>query len=103
VPAFALLVAFGYRDRHRRYGAHMVFALHTHAFLVLLLLIEANLPAALANTASLWVAAYFVAALHRVYGGAWAQAISRGVAILGLYAAVAFAANVFLVFLLLQI
>jgi hypothetical protein len=103
VPLFALILSLVYRDRRRRYGAHLVFGLYTHSFLLFMLLVEAMLPAILANVASLWVLAYFIVALRRVYGGAWAQALGLGALVMALYFAVAFAANLLLIFGLLEL
>ena len=49
VPVYAALLQWVYRPRHRRYGAHLVFGLYTHSFLLLIVVIEAKLPPALAT------------------------------------------------------
>jgi uncharacterized protein DUF3667 len=103
VPLFALILSLCYREPRRRYGAHLVFGLYTHSFLLFMLLVEAMLPAILANIASLWVVAYFIMALRRVYGGTWARATGRGALVMTLYFGVAFAANLLLIFGLLEL
>ena len=55
-----------------------MFCLHAQSFLLVMLLIEAKLPGIVARVVSLWVIAYFVLALKRVYGGAWMDTLVRG-------------------------
>jgi hypothetical protein len=101
VPLYALTLELFYRNRRRRYAEHLVFGLHCQSFLLFILLIEAKLPAIVADALSLWVIAYFTIALKRVYGGTWVETLGRGAAILSLYFAIFFVANLLLVFALL--
>lgn len=101
VPIFALAIGLFYRKRRRRYAEHLVFGLHCQSFLLFALLIEAKLPAMLADALSFWVMAYFVIALKRVYGGMWGETLGRGTAILALYLAIFFVTNLLLVLALL--
>jgi len=103
VPIYALTLGLFYRNRRRRYAEHMIFGLHCQSFLLFILLIEAKLPAILADALSFWVIAYFTIALKRVYGGTWAETLGRGTAILTLYFAIFFVANLLLVFALLAL
>jgi hypothetical protein len=103
VPIYALTLGLFYRNRRRRYGEHLIFGLHSHSFLLFILLIEAKLPAILADVLSLWVIAYFTVALKCVYGGTWAETLGRGTAISTLYFAIFFVANLLLVFALLAL
>jgi hypothetical protein len=103
VPLYALTLGLFYRNRRRRYAEHLIFGLHCQSFLLFILLIEAKLPAILADALSLWVIAYFTIALKRVYGGTWAETLGRGTAILALYFAIFFVANLLLVFTLLAL
>ncbi len=103
VPLFALILSACYRDRRQPYGTHLVFGLHTHAFLLLILLVEGMLPAVLANVTSLWVMAYFFVALRRVYAGTWAETLARGSCVAALYFGVWFIANALLIFGLLEL
>ena len=103
VPLYALTLGLFYRNRRRRYAEHLIFGLHCQSFLLFILLIEAKLPAFLADALSFWVIAYFTIALKRVYGGTWAETLSRGAAILTLYFAIFFVANLLLVFSLLTL
>jgi hypothetical protein len=103
VPILALTLGLFYRNRRRRYAEHLVFGLHCQTFLLFILLIEATLPAILADMLSFYGIAYFTMALKRVYGGTWTETLGRGAAILSLYFATYFAANLLLVFALLSI
>jgi hypothetical protein len=103
VPFLALILGVCYRDRRRPYGTHLVFGLHTHSFLLLVLLLEGILPAVLANVTSLWAVAYFFAALRRVYGGTGIETLVRGSCVAVLYLVVWFVANIVLVFGLLEL
>jgi hypothetical protein len=103
VPIYALILGLFYRNRRRRYADHLICGLHGHSFMLFILLIEAKLPAVLADALSWWLIAYFTIALKRVYGGTWAETLGRGTAILALYFAIFFVANLLLVFALLAL
>ena len=83
VPLFAAIVGLVYR-RRRHYPAHLYFALHLFAFCFVaaaLGRVLALAPGAEAPAGVLVVVAflgYGVAALRRVYGGSWPQAVGRG-------------------------
>lgn len=102
VPLYALTLGLFYRNRKRPYAEHLIFGLHCQSFLLFALLIEAILPAILANVISYWVIAYFAVALKRVYGGTWVETLGRGTAVLGLYFAIYFVSNLLLVLALLS-
>lgn len=78
VPVYSALLQWVYRTRRRRYGVHLVFGLYTHSFLLLIFIIEAKLPMALASLLSAWAVVYYVIALKRMYGGTWGETIGRG-------------------------
>jgi hypothetical protein len=103
VPLYALMIGLFYHNRRRRYAEHLIFGLHCQSFLLFILLIEAILPAILANAMSWWVIAYFTIALKRVYGGTWVETLGRGLTILTLYFAIFFVANLLLVLALLAL
>ena len=103
VPLYALILELCYFEYRRRYGEYLIFGLHTHTFLLLVLLIEAALPAIVANALSCWVVTYFIVAMKRVYGGAWAEALGRGIMAGMLYLATYFVGNLLLIFALLEI
>ncbi len=79
LPAFALLLKLTYWRTKRLYVAHLIFALHTHAFVFGLLTILLLLPAALhgpaLGIASLLSAAYLCAALKTVYKQKWGRTL----------------------------
>jgi hypothetical protein len=85
VPIFAALLQWMYRNRHCRYGAHLVFSLYAHSFVLLIFVIEAKLPLALATILSVWSIVYYGLALKRVYGGTWSETIGRGTILAILY------------------
>jgi len=78
VPVFALILKLCYGNRRRAYAEHLVFCLHAQSFLLVMLLVEVKLPGVVAAIVTLWVIAYFVLALNRVYGGAWVDTLVRG-------------------------
>lgn len=98
MPAYALVLMLLYRSRRVRYPAHLVFALHVHAFFFAILTgIEAvelvvdglGLPGRIDGTVSLagmiWTFVYFPMAMRRVYGGRWAPTILRAFVLANLY------------------
>ena len=85
VPIYAVLLHCVYRARHRRYGADLVFGLYIHSFFLLMFVIEAKLPLAVATMLSIWAIVYYVLALKRVYGGTWSETIARGAVLTILY------------------
>ena len=103
VPVYGLTLGMFYRNRQRRYGEHLIFSLHSHSFLLFMLLIEAKLPAIVANALSLWMIVYFTVALKRVYGGTLAETLGRGTATLAIYFAIFFTLNLLLIFALLSL
>lgn len=72
MPVFALYLKLLYFRSHRRYGEHLLFALHANAFaylmLTLLLLIPKGVPY-VGTVLFLWLAFYLPIAMRRVYGG----------------------------------
>lgn len=91
MPVYGALVALLYRARRRRYPAHLVFALHAHAFFFAILVIvelgeflDRAVPvvgSVIDTAAFAWTMAYFPIALRTVYGGRWGPAILRAVAL----------------------
>ncbi len=79
LPAFALLLKLTYFRTKRLYVTHLIFALHTHAFVFLLLTLTLLLPAAAHGSAlgiaSLLTIAYLFAALKTVYGQNWGRTL----------------------------
>lgn len=102
VPVFALALQIAYANRPRRYADHLVFCLHAHSFLLLVLLAEAAVPAPLAGALSLWVAVYFLFAAKRVYGGGWGETLARGGAALALDVVIFVACGMAVIYALLE-
>ena len=104
LPVFAAILAIFYRKRH--YPEHLYFAIHLHAFAFFALtFIElarfahlTRLGNGLAPVALLWICAYTVIALRRVYGGSVGITLAKGAGIAGLYLLGAGAALLGLVF-----
>ena len=103
VPLLALTLGLVFRRPRRSYAEHLVFGLHSQAFLLLALLAEAVLPTLAANVLSLVVIAWFAIAFRRVYGGSWPATVLRTIVILTLYFAIFFACNLVLVYALLAL
>jgi hypothetical protein len=89
VPIFAGLVALVFRSRRMRYPQHLAFALHTHAFLFLALVLtlvprltrNAVVDALAVAASFLAIAIYMVLAVRRVYGGSTRSAMLRSGAV----------------------
>jgi hypothetical protein len=72
MPVFAFFLKLLYLRSGRRYGEHLLFALHTNgfAFLMLsLLLVAPKFIPFLRGALVLWLAFYLPTAMRRVYGG----------------------------------
>lgn len=70
LPFFALLLKIFYRKTGQRYGVHLLFSLHLHSFVFLLLLLGfLPLPSLLRQALQFVALAYVFLALRHVYGG----------------------------------
>lgn len=80
MPVFALLLKLLYLGAGRRFGAHLLFALHANAFafamLTLLLLVPSSLDLVY-KPLVLWLIVYLPLAMRRVYGGGWIVTVLR--------------------------
>jgi hypothetical protein len=93
LPAFALLLALLYPRRGTLYLDHLVFALHFHAFALLVMavaiLINTRMPtyvaASIGVAAWLWIFVYLFLAMRAVYKDPWWKAGLRFAALLVLY------------------
>jgi hypothetical protein len=85
MPAVAFLLSLIYRRRGLRYGAHLVFALHLHAFVFLALLVS-ELPIGVGIVVPPVICAYMIVALRQAYGGRWVPQIGRSLTLLAGYA-----------------
>jgi hypothetical protein len=105
IPIYAGILALFYRRRH--YPEHLYFAIHLHAFVFIALAVVdlvkfANIVvlAGIAQLAvSVWIVAYSVMALKRVYGGSTILNVAKGAGIMVLYCLLALPALVAVVFL----
>ena len=77
LPLFALLLKMTYLRRKRLYIEHLIFALHSHAFLFILLTLAVLTPAVGVAPGLAWeicavlVPMYLLVALRRVYQQGW--------------------------------
>jgi hypothetical protein len=90
MPLFALFLKLLYIGSGRRYGEHMLFALHSNAFAYLMfsvaILIPEQLSFGLLNFALfVWLMAYLPTAMRRVYGGTRAVTIVRWLVLMALH------------------
>ena len=72
MPFFALYLKMLYLGSGRRYGEHLLFALHTNAFAFLAMTLMVLLPDSFGFVTFLlwmWLAFYLPAAMRKVYGG----------------------------------
>lgn len=72
MPVFAALLKLLYFGSGRRYGEHVLFALHTNAFAFLMLSLVLILPDGiplLGPLLMLWLVFYLPTAMRKVYGG----------------------------------
>jgi hypothetical protein len=96
LPAFALLLELLYPRRGILYLDHLVFALHFHAFALVVMgvaiLIKTRIPppvaASIGVAAWLWIFVYLFLAMRAVYEDSWWKAGLRFAALLILYGAV---------------
>ncbi len=109
MPAFGLLLALAYRSRKWRYPAHLIVALHLHAFVFAVLTIDEvrslipwpPLRTGLKIVTAMWLVGYVPLALRRVYGGRLRYAIARTLVLGGAYSLVGLLAFSILAFALL--
>jgi len=78
LPYFALLLKWSYRKNRLRYGVHLLFSLHLHAFVFILLMVGfLPLPHLLRQGLQLVMAVYVFIALRQVYGGSIRRTLWR--------------------------
>jgi hypothetical protein len=88
MPLFALYLKLLYLRSGRRYGEHMLFALHVNAFAFLLLGLIWVTPGGWIDSALFaWLAAYLPFAMRRVYGGAKLATVARWIVLMAAYIA----------------
>jgi hypothetical protein len=87
MPFFALYLKLLYLGSGRRYGEHLLFALHTNAFAFLMLILVMVLPAIpyLRPALVLWLTFYLPTAMRKVYGGSRKATFARWMVLMGLH------------------
>lgn len=88
MPVFALWLKLLYLGSGRRYGEHLLFALHTNAFafaILSLLLLTPDLLWPIEAALGLWLLAYLPIAMRRVYGGRRTATVARWIALMLLH------------------
>jgi hypothetical protein len=104
LPLFALILALFYRGR--KYPEHLYFAIHLHAFIFLALGMSELLKftqspflvAGASIIASIWIPVYATLAFRRVYGGTLVRTLAKELAIGTIYALVAGAGFVIMIY-----
>lgn len=99
MPFFALLLALVYRHRHATLAAHLLFALHLHAFIFVALLAGKLATLVLGDRILLWTAMlipiwigiYGTAMIRGVYGGRWGVTVLRAGFVAAVYGTVVIA------------
>ena len=80
MPVFAMYLKLLYAGSGRRYGEHLLFALHTNAFAFLVLSLLMVLPDSipfLHGLLGLWLVFYLPTAMRKVYGGSRLATFAR--------------------------
>jgi hypothetical protein len=87
MPVFALYLKLLYLGSGRRYGEHLLFALHTNAFAYLVLTLMMLLPEIpyVHKALGLWLVFYLPTAMRKVYGGSRKVTFVRWVVLMGLH------------------
>lgn len=88
MPVFALLLKLLYLGTGRRYGAHLLFALHANAFAFAILALQFIVPSGwgfVHFALLLWMTIYLPIAMRRVYGGGRAVTLLRWVVLMTLH------------------
>ena len=84
LPIFGLLLALIFRKPRRFYVEHLVFAMHYHAYVFLLLIAGYFVPG-MAPALVLVALGYLVVALRTTYARSWMQTSFRALLLVGLY------------------
>jgi len=88
MPVFAALLKLLYLGSGRRYGEHLLFALHTNAFAFLMLSLVLILPNGVPLVAPLlmlWLTFYLPTAMRKVYGGGRVLTALRWIVLMSLH------------------
>lgn len=82
MPVFALLLKLLYLGTGRKYGAHLLFALHVNAFafaMMSLQVVARHGNELIGSALAIWMVVYLPLAMRRVYGGGWFVTLLRWV------------------------
>jgi len=71
LPLYALLLKLVYFNRRMRWSEHLVFALHLHAFIFAMVIVQLTSISWAKDLAILAMPIYSIVALQVVYGGRW--------------------------------
>lgn len=71
LPLYALLLKIVYFNRRMRWSEHLVFALHVHAFLFAMVIVQLAAIPWVKGVAMAAMPVYSIVALQVVYGGRW--------------------------------
>jgi hypothetical protein len=87
MPFFAMYLKLLYLGSGRRYGEHLLFALHANAFAFLMLVLMMLVPAVpyLRFGLGLWLAFYLPTAMRKVYGGSRKLTFVRWIVLMALH------------------
>lgn len=88
MPVFAALLKLLYLGSGRRYGEHLLFALHTNAFAFLMLSLLLILPdfiPLLGTALMVWLVFYLPTAMRKVYGGSRLVTALRWIVLLAMH------------------
>lgn len=86
VPVMALFLKLLYWRTGRRYGEHLLFALHVTAFAFVVIMLMRVTPWLWSvGLLGVWLLAYLARAMHNVYGGAAAASAVRWLALVVAY------------------
>lgn len=78
LPLFAGYLKLLYAGSGRRYGEHLLFALHTNSFAYLMMLVMLTPDwGPIKAITSIWLVLYLPLAMRRVYGGSWLATVLR--------------------------
>lgn len=80
MPVFALLLKLLYVGTGRKFGAHLLFALHANAFAFAMLALQIVIPSGwgfLHVVLLAWMVVYLPLAMRHVYGGGWFVTLLR--------------------------
>jgi hypothetical protein len=89
MPVFALLLKLLYLGTGRRYGAHLLFALHANAFAFAMMTLQVAIPEHIGyvhGLLALWMVIYLPLAMRHVYGGRTLGTLLRWLVLMLLHA-----------------